>query len=73
MQPINVQDLTLAQIAEVEKEVGVALDKWPVLPSRAELVITIAKVVTGEDISGMRLRDVNALITFTDEDDDPNP
>lgn len=73
MKPINVQDLTLAQIAAVEAEVGVALDKWAILPSRAQLVVAIAKVATGEDISGMKLRDVNDLITFDDEDEDPNP
>lgn len=75
MARVTLLDLTAGQVANIEKDLDLPLNRWQAEAPKAELYARLLAEATGEPVEkfrGMKMRDLVAQVSIDGEDDD-NP
>jgi hypothetical protein len=69
MAKVSILDLTVAQVAAIEKHFGVPVNRWQTdIVSQAELYLQVM-AARGVDASEMSMREILAAVSFDDAKD----
>lgn len=69
---VSLLDLTVDQVEQLEKQLGMPVDRWTEYPSRAGLYRLIYAAATGRDpaaVGAMSIRELLDAVTLGDEED----
>jgi hypothetical protein len=70
-QRVSLLDLTIDQIEQLERDLGLPVDQWATAPSKAAVYRGVYAVATGADpatIGAMTLRELTEAVSLGDDD-----
>lgn len=77
MQPVSVLDLTVSEVEQIERAVGVPVNRWGTdVGSLADLYVRILAAATKEPeekYRGMTMRQLVASVSLDEDTEDPTP
>lgn len=74
MARVTLLDLTAGQVANIEKDLELPINRWQAEAPKAELYARMLSEATGEPIETFRakkMRDLVTLVSLDGEDEDP--
>lgn len=74
MSRVTILDLTAGQVANIEKDLELPLNRWQAEAPKAELYARILSETTGkpiEEYRAMKMRDLVTLVSLDGDDEDP--
>lgn len=74
MARVTLLDLTAGQVANIEKDLGLPLNRWQEEAPKAELYARMLAEASGDPIEkfrALKMRDMVALVSLDGDDEDP--
>jgi hypothetical protein len=76
MPRVTLLDLTAGQVANIEKDLELPLNRWQSEAPKAELYARILSEANGrpiEEYRALKMRDLITLVSLDGDDEDPTP